>query len=271
MSPGRVVLLTHRGPAAELLARELARQGLPPALVVVEERALNFQYGRLSRTIRGIIGDRAVNRLAQLRLPPGAKRALAWERAEQAAADAWLYSEAAARGLGRTRVDCPIIETASLNAPACVQRIRLARPDVMLVFGTRLLRRELIAVPPKGSINMHSSLLPYDRGSMPEFWQCLRGDLTHAGITFHLITEAIDAGDVLAQIPAGCAWPINPYRLRAENLLHAVEAFPKVAAAWLRDELAPQPQPEGPPGARPHRMGDITVRRRMELWRRLQP
>ncbi len=269
MSTGRVVLLTHRSPAADLLARELTRQGLPPALVVLENRALNFQYGRLSRLFRNIAGDRVVNRLAALRFPKGSRSALKWERAALARADAWLRERVQELGLGDAPLDCPIIETASLNAPATVRRIQLARPDVMLVFGTRLLRRPLIEVPARGSINMHSSLLPHDRGSMPEFWQCHRGDIAHAGVTFHLITEAIDAGDVLERIPAGCAWPVDPHQLRAVNLLHAIEAFPRVARAWLQGTITAEPQPSQGDIAQPHRMRDLTVERRMEMWRRL--
>lgn len=270
MSSARVVVLTRRSPAADLLVRELSRCGLQPVLVVLEESGFTRTYGSLSRWVRAWLGHRIVDGLAGLRHPIGTRRTMAWEQREIADAGHWMAQQAEMRGLGGDAYPGPVIETASVNSPATVQRIRLAQPDLMLVFGTRILRPTLIGVPKRGSINMHSSLLPHDRGSMPEFWQCMRGDLKHAGVTFHLITPEIDAGDILLQLPVAAQWPINSHRLRAINVLNAIEAFPKVAADLLSGAIAPVPQPPPPAGEVPHRVRDVTLRRRVQAWKLLR-
>ncbi len=46
-------------------------------------------------------------------------------------------------------------------------------------------------------INLHISLLPWNRGSDPNLWSFL--DDTPKGVTIHYMTQEIDAGDVVAQ------------------------------------------------------------------------
>lgn len=55
--------------------------------------------------------------------------------------------------------------------------------------------------------NAHPSLLPYYRGPVPSHWVLARGE-RHSGCTLHRLVEAVDAGEILAQVPvetAGCA------------------------------------------------------------------
>ena len=46
-------------------------------------------------------------------------------------------------------------------------------------------------------INLHISLLPYNRGADPTLWSVLEG--TPAGVTIHYIDPGVDTGDVIAQ------------------------------------------------------------------------
>jgi len=49
-----------------------------------------------------------------------------------------------------------------------------------------------------GAVNLHPSLLPHLRGPDPLFWTYFNDD-REAGITLHVVTERLDAGDVLAR------------------------------------------------------------------------
>ena len=48
-------------------------------------------------------------------------------------------------------------------------------------------------------VNLHISLLPYNRGADPTLWSVLEG--TPAGVSIHYIDEGVDTGDVIAQRP----------------------------------------------------------------------
>ncbi len=91
------------------------------------------------------------------------------------------------------------IETDNVNAPECVERIVGYRPDLIVViaFGQKI-SNELIALPPKGAINVHSSLLPKYRGAAPINWVIINGEI-QTGISIITLAEKMDAGRILAQ------------------------------------------------------------------------
>ncbi|HPX39790.1 MAG TPA: methionyl-tRNA formyltransferase [Candidatus Hydrogenedentes bacterium] len=77
--------------------------------------------------------------------------------------------------------------------------LRRLEPDLLLVGGFGIvLKRPLLELPPRGCVNCHSSLLPKHRGPNPFTAAILAGE-TESGVTFHEMTEGIDAGAILLQ------------------------------------------------------------------------
>jgi hypothetical protein len=70
--------------------------------------------------------------------------------------------------------------------------------DFVVSFGYRhIIKRDIIDVCDGKLINLHISLLPYNRGSHPNFWSFY--DDTPSGVTIHQIDEGLDTGDILLQ------------------------------------------------------------------------
>ncbi len=92
-------------------------------------------------------------------------------------------------------------------------------PDlsVVVAYG-HILRREVLGVPPLGSINVHASLLPELRGAAPINWAIARG-MTETGVTVMRMVEAMDAGPILGQT----AEPIFPDETAGELRLRLSE------------------------------------------------
>ena len=67
----------------------------------------------------------------------------------------------------------------------------------------RVLPDEMLALPPKGCINVHSSLLPKYRGSAPIHWAVVNGD-KETGVTIMHMAHELDAGDIIAQVRTRC-------------------------------------------------------------------
>jgi methionyl-tRNA formyltransferase len=114
----------------------------------------------------------------------------------------WFDSVAATaveRGIAVTTPDDP-------NTPEMLARIAALKPDFLFSFYyRRMLKTPLLALPGRGALNMHGSLLPNYRGRTPVNWAVLYGEL-ETGATLHYMTDKPDAGDVVAQI----AVPILP-------------------------------------------------------------
>ena len=95
---------------------------------------------------------------------------------------------------------------ADVNARETVARIGNLAPDFFFSFYFRqMLKPALLAIPARGALNMHGSLLPKYRGRVPVNWAVLHGE-RETGATLHYMADKPDAGDIVAQI----AVPILP-------------------------------------------------------------
>jgi len=80
-----------------------------------------------------------------------------------------------------------------------LDHIRALDPDLGLVFAFgQLLPKELLAIPRRGFINIHPSLLPKYRGAAPIQWTLINGD-EETGVTILKVTPKLDDGDMLLQ------------------------------------------------------------------------
>ena len=107
-----------------------------------------------------------------------------------------IYREVMAENEER---NIPIHVTDKMNDEKSVSIIRSWRPDLIVVSGWyHIIKEEILGIPPKGVIGLHSSLLPQYRGGAPLVWQLINGEKT-AGITLFYMERGTDTGDVIGQ------------------------------------------------------------------------
>ena len=96
--------------------------------------------------------------------------------------------------------DIPVFQPTKLRDGTALAQIQNLAPDLIVVaaYG-RILPKEILDCPPKGCINVHSSLLPKYRGAAPINWAILNGD-QETGVTIMYMAEALDAGDIITQV-----------------------------------------------------------------------
>ena len=112
------------------------------------------------------------------------------------------------KGRGHKLAACPVKELAQSAGIPVFQPERIKReegvamlkgcaPDlcVTAAFG-QLLSQEILDIPPLGTINVHSSLLPRHRGSAPINWSIIKGDQV-TGVTTMFTDKGMDTGDIL--------------------------------------------------------------------------
>ncbi len=76
---------------------------------------------------------------------------------------------------------------------------RRARPDFVFSFYYRhLLNAAWLAIPKRGALNMHGSLLPKYRGRAPVHWAIIHGESV-TGASLHYMVEKPDAGALVDQ------------------------------------------------------------------------
>jgi len=91
-----------------------------------------------------------------------------------------------------------VFDGSLLNEPKVKKAIRALRPDVgVSVLFDYILKPDFLEIFPKGIINLHPSLLPYNRGQYPNVWSIIEG--TPAGTTLHYIDKGVDTGEIISQ------------------------------------------------------------------------
>ena len=82
--------------------------------------------------------------------------------------------------------------------PLDVNAVKDLSPDLILSYGYKHIIPERILSEVKwNAINMHISLLPWNKGSDPNFWSWIEG--TPKGVSIHWITSGLDKGPLVAQ------------------------------------------------------------------------
>jgi methionyl-tRNA formyltransferase len=134
----------------------------------------------------------------------------------------------------------PVLQPARLRDPEWPDRLRALGAEVAVVvaFG-QILPAAVLEVPPRGSINVHASLLPRYRGAAPIAWALIRGE-TRTGITTFLMDAGMDTGPVLLQEATAIA-PHETAGELAERLAHLGARLLLRTLAEL-DALTPVPQ-----------------------------
>ncbi len=93
----------------------------------------------------------------------------------------------------------PVLTPEKINTPSIIDSIAAMAPDVIVVVAYgQILRKEILRIPPRGCVNMHTSLLPGYRGAAPIQWAIVNGENV-TGVTAMFMNERMDAGDIIYQ------------------------------------------------------------------------
>jgi hypothetical protein len=106
-----------------------------------------------------------------------------------------------------------------------------AEIDFVVSFGYRyIIPQRWIDFYRGRMVNIHISLLPWNRGSDPNFWSWF--DRTPKGVSIHAIDEGIDTGELIAQREVTGFTPDDTLQTSYSKLVHTASDL--FATEWLR-------------------------------------
>lgn len=134
----------------------------------------------------------------------------------------------------------PVLQPVLLKDPEFIQSLRQLEADAFVVVAFRMLPEVIWSMPPKGSYNLHASLLPQYRGAAPINRAIMNGE-TETGLTTFRIQQEIDTGNILYREPE----PIHPddtagtlsERLRQKGARLMLQTIDAVAAGTAPDQV----------------------------------
>lgn len=92
----------------------------------------------------------------------------------------------------------PLLQPERLKDEAFLEALRQLHADLFIVVAFRMLPEVVWAMPPRGTFNLHASLLPKYRGAAPIQYALLRDEKT-TGVTTFFLDHEIDTGRIIMQ------------------------------------------------------------------------
>jgi methionyl-tRNA formyltransferase len=95
----------------------------------------------------------------------------------------------------------PLLQPEKPRGPEFIEAMRALEADISVVVAYgHILPREVIDLPPFGTLNIHASLLPHWRGAAP-IQAAIRACQAETGVTIMRMVSQLDAGPILLQVP----------------------------------------------------------------------
>jgi methionyl-tRNA formyltransferase len=105
----------------------------------------------------------------------------------------------------------------NINDEGCIQFVAGLKPDVIVTFGTGLIRKSLIHLCPDGFINLHGGDPEYYRGLDTHMWAIYHREFEQLIVTLHRLNPNLDDGEIIQKAQIRLDKNSKITKLRAEN------------------------------------------------------
>src|SRR6056297_934177 len=92
----------------------------------------------------------------------------------------------------------PVLQPQKFKDEQFLQELNNLRADLQIVVAFKMLPEVVWSMPPKGTFNLHASLLPDYRGAAPINHAIINGE-ERTGVTTFFLTQEIDTGNIILQ------------------------------------------------------------------------
>ena len=222
----RVVILTRGGREHRHVTNVVSRSVRVSSVLVesrkpVSARVRAKQLGRRYTPLQ--LAERAVLRVAKWMGRDAKRRDRALRRVLGPSSDAFAD-------------DLCIVEVPDINGQAARTHLDAMCPDMLLVYGTGIVRDSILGTARVGALNMHTGLSPEYRGSDCAFWPVHDQRFDLLGATVHECTSEVDGGVILAQRHVQLQEGDGLHEIFARCVRTGADLYAECAAATLRIE-----------------------------------
>lgn len=220
-----ILILCGRSPRHLYVANRLCRAAHP--LAIVQETGTHWTPARVAKA-----------------LEPANFSRKSWR---------WLRDRHRYAGKGEARFffgdRAPQLERSDLVVPVphindarVVELAERLAPDVIMVFGTSLIKGDLLNQGRLGIVNLHGGLSPQYRGADCTFWALYNREPEQVGCTIHFIDQGIDTGRLIAHISPQVRPGDDELTLFWRAIRESAETYAELCARLGRGEAVGQIQ-----------------------------
>jgi phosphoribosylglycinamide formyltransferase-1 len=133
------------------------------------------------------------------------------------------------------------IKKGAINTPGIVEFIKDKNPDLLVCYGSSLIKSDLLEMYQGRFLNVHLGLSPHYRGSGTNIWPLITGEPHMVGATFMHIDKGIDTGQIIHQIRANFRKGDTPHTIGNRLIGEMTEIYAELIARFdtLSEEIQP--------------------------------
>lgn len=139
----------------------------------------------------------------------------------------------------------PYQEVWSVNGNDSRNRLIEYDPDIILIYGTGLVIRDIFDIAKITSINCHGGWLPDYRGSDTNLWAAFKGDFDSMALAWHKVDATFDTGQIFAMDKISWRPDLDVVSLRYYTTLLATKMCSRLLHEIASGEVEARPQPMG--------------------------
>jgi phosphoribosylglycinamide formyltransferase-1 len=135
------------------------------------------------------------------------------------------------------------IKSGQINNELIVAEIEKLDADLLVCYGSSLIKSSLLKTYKNRFLNVHLGLSPYYRGSGTNVWPLINEEPDMVGATFMHIDEGIDTGKIIHQIRADIYMGDSPHSIGCRLIKKMTHTYADIIASFnnLTDEAQPEP------------------------------
>ena len=115
-----------------------------------------------------------------------------------------------------------------INDEKYTQKIIDSNPDLLICYGSSIIKEPLLTFFKNRFLNVHLGLSPYYRGSGTNYWPFVNEEPEYAGATFMHIDAGIDTGEIIHQIRPKCSWNDTPSQIGTRFIVDMAREYLKI-------------------------------------------
>ncbi len=140
------------------------------------------------------------------------------------------------------KYNIPVLQPTNLKSPDFVEELRSFRAELQVVVAFRMLPEVVWSMPPRGTFNLHASLLPQYRGAAPINWAIINGE-KESGVTTFFLQHDIDTGNIILQETEPIHEDDDAGTLYEKLMLKGADLVVRTVKAIRAGDVTATPQP----------------------------
>jgi folate-dependent phosphoribosylglycinamide formyltransferase PurN len=131
----------------------------------------------------------------------------------------------------------------NINSSQAIKPIDNITPDLIVLFGSSIIKDPLLSKYSNRIINLHLGLSPYYKGSATNLFPYYYNEPECIGATIHLATAIVDQGSILHQLRPDIETKDNIHSIGNKTILKAGNMLSGILLSYFNGKILQNPQP----------------------------